>query len=217
MKTAVLTLFSLVFAITLQSPFHGAAGAAIETVVDTSGKKLRADANYYIIPAVPFTICSLVSCSNGGGLTLDSVDDSCPLDVVIEKANEGLPLTFTPYDTKKTVIRVSTDLNIRFSEVDQRCANFSTVWKVDDSHHDGSVGQRIVTTGGALGNPGENTILNWFKIEKFDDAYKLVYCPTVCPSCKPHVCKDLGMFVDSNKRKHLATSDEPFKVKFQKA
>ncbi|KAK7270708.1 hypothetical protein RJT34_26065 [Clitoria ternatea] len=216
MKITVLTLCFLVFAFTSQSPLHGAAEAALEPVIDTSGKKVRADAKYYIT-AVPFTICGFVSCFNGGGLALDnSIDDSCPLDVVVEKANEGLPLRFTPYDTKKGVVRVSTDLNIRFSEVDERCAHFSTVWKVDDSH-DGSVGQRVVTTGGALGNPGENTILNWFKIEKFDDAYKLVYCPTVCPSCKHDVCKDLGVFVDKNRRMHLATSDEPFKVKFQKA
>lgn len=211
MKTKLLA-FLLFFALTTKPLLLGAAGAAPEPVIDTSGKKLRADANYHIIPAVPFTICGFVSCFTGGGLSLDSIDESCPLDVIIEKANEGLPLRFSPVNTKKGVIRVSTDLNIFFSDSDERCPHHSTVWMLDQ--FDASIGQTYVTTGGVVGNPGEHTILNWFKIQKYEDAYKLVYCPRVCPSCH-HLCKDIGMFVDANRRMHLALSDDPFKIKFK--
>lgn len=192
----------------------GAVYASPEEVIDTSGKKLRADANYYIIPAKPFTICGFVSCFTGGGLALDMISDSCPLDVIVVKANQGLPLRFTPVIKKGTSVYVSTDLNIRFSDADSRCPHNSTVWKLD--HFDAATRQKIVTTGGVKGNPGWKTILTWFKIEKYDEAYKLVYCPSVCPSCS-HECKDLGIFVDENRQMHLALSDVPFKIKFQKS
>ncbi|QCD92519.1 kunitz trypsin inhibitor 2-like [Vigna unguiculata] len=205
----------LVFFGLISEALLGAGEAVHEAVIDTKGKKLRADANYHIIPAVPFTICGFVSCFTGGGLALGSVDDeSCPLDVVVEKANEGLPLRLLPFDTKKGVIRVSTDLNIFFSDADERCPHHSTVWRLDD--FDASVGQTYVTTGGVVGTPNQHTILNWFKILKYEDAYKLVYCPSVCPSCH-HPCKDLGVFVDENNRMRLALSDFPFKVKFNQS
>ncbi|TKY44940.1 endopeptidase inhibitor [Spatholobus suberectus] len=92
MKIKLLS-FLLFFALTSQ-PLLGAAEAAPEPVLDTSGKKLRADVNYYIVPAVPFTICGFVSCFTGGGLSLDSNDESCPLDVVVVKENQGLPLSY---------------------------------------------------------------------------------------------------------------------------
>lgn len=206
--------FLLFFALTSQQLLLGVASS--EAVIDTSGKKLRADANYHIIPAVPFTICGIVSCFTGGGLSLYN-DESCPLDVVVEKANEGLPLRFLPFNTKKSVIHVSTDLNVFFSDgADERCPHYSTVWRLsDDDHFDASIGShRFVTTGGVVGNPGRHTILNSFKIEKYDDAYKIVCCPSVCPSCH-HLCKDVGIFVEGNGRMHLALSDDPFKIKFQ--
>ena len=213
MKSTLLALALLLFAL-ISQPLLGAADASPEEVVDTSGKLLRAGANYYIIPAKPFTICGTVSCFNSGGLTLDTISESCPLDVAVEKANQGLPLQFAPVNPKRGVVRVSTDLNIMFSAADENsCPNYSTVWMLD--HFDASKGQTFVTTGGVVGNPGPQTIRNWFKIEKYDGAYKLVYCPSVCTSCK-HLCKDIGMFVDKDKRMRLALSDVPFKVKFQK-
>ncbi|XP_057762769.1 miraculin-like [Arachis stenosperma] len=212
MKFTLLALF-LLFSLGSQL-LLGASNASPEEVLDTSGKKLRTDTNYYIIPAKPFIICGIVSCFNGGGLVLDTFDETCPLDVMIEKANDGLPLQFSPINPKMGVIRVSTDLNIMFSAADQNnCPQYSTVWKLGD--YDASNGQTFVSTGGDFGNPSSQTIKSWFKIEKYEDAYKLVYCPSVCKSCK-HLCKDIGIFEDKNKRMHLALSDDPFKVKFKK-
>ena len=210
----ILLAFVLLFALSSQ-PLFGAADASPEQVIDTSGKKLRVGLNYYIVPAVPFTKCQWYGfCRNSGGLSLASIGESCPLDVVTVQGSRGLPLSFSPVDPKKGVVRVSTDLNIMFSTDHTSCAEYSPVWKLD--HFDVSKGQWFVTTGGSVGNPGWGTIRNWFKIEKFDGAYKIVFCPTVSHSSK-HLCKDVGLFVDESGYRRLALSDVPFKVKFQLA
>ncbi|XP_061355864.1 miraculin-like [Gastrolobium bilobum] len=203
MKITLLALFLLVALST--KPLLGkklrVGAAAPEQVVDTSGKKLRVGANYYIVPASP----------NFGGFSLTNTGKDCPLDVVAVDGYQGLPLTFSPINPKKGVVRVSTDLNIYFS-TETSCPQ-STVWKLDD--YDYSTGQWFVTTGGVLGNPGWQTISNWFKIEKYEDNYKLVYCPSVCIDCS-YQCNDIGIYQDQY-GKRLALSYAPFKVQFQQA
>ncbi|QCD92523.1 miraculin-like [Vigna unguiculata] len=210
----MLLAFVLLFALTTQA-LLGAADASPEQVVDTSGKKLRVGLSYFIVPASPLIGCTRYGrCVKSGGLSLASIGESCPLDVVFVAGSSGLPLSFSPVDPKKGVVRVSTDLNIMFSTDHTSCAEYSPVWKLD--HFDVAKGQWFVTTGGSVGNPSWGTIRNWFKIEKVDAAYKIVYCPTVLPSSK-HLCKDVGVFVDENGHRRLALSDVPFKVKFQLA
>ncbi|XP_027359395.1 kunitz trypsin inhibitor 2-like [Abrus precatorius] len=213
MKNTLLA-FVLLFAFSSQ-PLLGEAEASPEQVVDTLGKKLRAGLSYYIIPAMPLTKCGRYGkCRSGGGLALASIGESCPLDVVVVDGYHGLPITFSPIDPKKGMVRVSTDLNIMFTTHRTSCAEYSLVWKLDN--FDVSKRQWFVITGGSMGNPGWETIHNWFKIEKCDEAYKIVYCPNVFPSSK-HMCKDVGVFVDENGYRRLALSDVPFKVKFQLA
>ena len=118
---------------------------------------------------------------------------------------------FTPVNAKKGVVRVSTDLNIYFS-YDSVCPE-STVWKLGD--YDYSTGQWIVTTGGVVGNPSRETIANWFKIEKYEDGYKMVYCPSACNDCY-YPCSDIGIYEDQY-GKRLALSSVPYKVQFQLA
>ncbi|XP_027359275.1 miraculin-like [Abrus precatorius] len=205
------TVLALVLLIALSSqPLLGAAEASPEEVVDTFGKKLRVGANYYIIPTstIPYT-----KFRTSRGLGLASIGKPCPLDVVVVNGYHGLPLTFTPFNPKKGVIRVSTDLNIKFS-THTNCPYQSTVWKLD--RFDFSKRQWFVTTGGVVGNPSLETMHNWFKIEKYDGDYKLVYCPSMLHSSK-HLCKDVGLFVDEEGNKRLALSDVPLKVKFQQA
>ncbi|CAJ2667148.1 unnamed protein product [Trifolium pratense] len=149
--------------------------------------------------------------SSGASLGLASIRQSFPLVVV--NRYQGLPLTFKPVNPKKGVIRVSTDLNIKFSSRTISPLH-SGVWKLD--RFDFSKRRWFVTTGGIVGNPGRETINNWFKIKKYGDAYKLVYCPSVVQSFK-HLCKDVGVFVDEKGNKRLALSDVPLKVKFQQA
>ncbi|XP_058773541.1 kunitz trypsin inhibitor 5-like [Vicia villosa] len=214
MKITFLAFF-LLFAFMSSQPLLGDAEASFDQVVDTLGKKLRADANYYILPVLPIHKCGPYGkCrSSGSSLALASLEKSCPLDVVVVDKYQGLPITFTPVNPKKGVIRVSTDLNIKFTSR-PTCLHHSTVWRLD--RYNVYKRQWFVTTGGVVGNPGLETINNWFKIGKYGDAYKLMFCPSVVQSFK-HVCKDVGIFVDENGNKRLALSDVPLKVKFQQA
>ena len=199
MRTALVALVLLVALST--KPRHGAANAAPEPVLDTSGKKLSAGTNYYIVPSPRI--------EHVGGLGLASTGKNCPLDVV--PSFQGEKLIFIPVDLKKGVVRVATDLNIVFI-TDTDCPQ-SNVWKLDE--YDDSTGQWFVTTGGVVGNPGRKTISNWFKIEKYEDSYKLVYCPSVCNDCS-YQCRDLGIYEDQYGQR-LALSDVPYKVQFQLA
>ncbi|KAG4991827.1 hypothetical protein JHK87_025284 [Glycine soja] len=210
----ILLVFVLLFGLVSQ-PLLGAVDALPEAVIDTSGTELQPGLSYYVVPAMrSFTRCGKFECLNAEGLSLASIGESCPLDVVVEQRSFGLPLSFSPLDTNESVVRVSTDLNIMFctDRTSYSCAEYSPVWKLD--HFDVSKGKWFVTTGGSMGNPSWETIRNWFKIEKCDSAYRIVYCPSVCPSSK-HMCKDVGVFVDENGYRRLALSDVPFKVKFQ--
>ncbi|KAJ6402284.1 hypothetical protein OIU84_014385 [Salix udensis] len=209
MKSTLLVSFSfLLLAFVFTKPSTAGDLDATEAVLDTDGEKLRAGAEYYILPVIR---------GRGGGLTMASTrNESCPLDVVQEplEISEGLPLTFTPVNPKKGVIRVSTDLNIKFA-ASSICVQ-STVWKIQKSVS--SEIQWLVTTGGVEGNPGIETITNWFKIEKAgDDHYKIVFCPAVC-DCGA-LCRDIGVFIHDNGVRTLSLSDslQPFLVHFKKA
>ncbi|TKY44942.1 miraculin protein [Spatholobus suberectus] len=92
----ILLAFVLLFALSSQ-PLIGAADASPEQVVDTSGKKLRSGLSYYIVPAVPSTRCGRYGkCMSGGGLSLASIGESCPLDVVVVPGSHGLPWNHLP-------------------------------------------------------------------------------------------------------------------------
>ncbi|MED6147314.1 hypothetical protein PIB30_043081 [Stylosanthes scabra] len=204
MKNTLLALFLLLTLTT--KPLLGVAGSTPEQVVDTSGKLIRAGLNYYIVPTSP----------NVGGLSLISTGKfTCPLDVVLTTLDpngcRGQPVVFQPVNVKKGVVCVNTDLNIYFA-YESICE--STVWMLKG--YDNSTGQWFVTTNnGVLGNPSSNPVANWFKIEKYEDGYKLVYCPNVCKNCY-HKCSDIGIYEDQY-GKRLALSNVPFKVRFQLA
>ncbi|KAL9994492.1 putative proteinase inhibitor I3, Kunitz legume, kunitz inhibitor STI-like superfamily [Helianthus debilis subsp. tardiflorus] len=196
MKTILLLILFSTVSLSLGQP-------SPDAVRDIAGNLLRSGTEYYILP---------VFRGRGGGVTLAPTrNESCPLDVVQEgfELEDGLPLTFTPVDPKKGVIRESTDLNIIFS-ASSICIQ-SNVWMLEEYE-----GQRIISGRGTAGNPGRETISNWFKIEKYENGYKLVYCPTVCDLCRP-VCGDIGVVFAENGSRRLAISDVPFMIKFRKA
>ncbi|XP_043698701.1 kunitz trypsin inhibitor 5-like [Telopea speciosissima] len=182
--------------------------AVADTIRDTAGDELRSDVEYYILPVIS---------GEGGVLTLSNLGNAtkCPLVVVQEQVetSTGFPVTFSLADTNEVIIQESMDLNIKFSAV-TTCTQ-STVWQLK-SDDESSSDQRFVTTGGVEGNPGRETLANWFRIETYDDNYKLNFCPSVCDSCRPQ-CQDIGILVDNNGYRRLAgLDDEAFKVKFQK-
>lgn len=187
--------------------------AALAPVFDLYGKPLRSGEEYYVVPVVR---------GRGGGLTLGSTGNkTCPLDVLQEplEVKDGLPLIFHPTDGKRgAVVRISTDHNIKFS-ASSICVQ-STVWKLE---LDESIQKYVITTGGVEGNPGRETISNWFKIEKYNSSsssnrdYKLFFCPTVCDFCKV-ICRDVGVVVeDGVRRLSVSLTDDitPFRLNFK--
>ncbi|KAJ4828764.1 hypothetical protein Tsubulata_035420 [Turnera subulata] len=211
MRSAVLLILPfLLFALATKPLLGEAAAKEPEVVRDLNGGKLRAGIDYYILPAVRG--------GGGGGLTMGSRgEQTCPPDVVQDRheVSKGLPLTLTPLNSSKKghVVRVSTDLNIKFSAA-SACVDQSNVWNLDN--YDGFIKQWFVTTSGEQGNPGARTVSSWFKIEKNGDDYSLRFCPTVCDYCRV-LCRDIGIFVDETGVRRLALSDVPFKVMFKKA
>ncbi|KAK7315098.1 hypothetical protein VNO77_33630 [Canavalia gladiata] len=206
MRTSLLAFSIICFAFTIEL-FIGITAAAPEPVLDISGQKLRTGVKYYILPAI--------RAKGAGGLTAASTgNDTCPLFVVQEKLESlrGTPVTFTPYNAQKGVILTSTDLNIKSYVTKTTCAN-TPVWKLLKV----LTGVWFLSTGGVEGNPGIETIVNWFKIEKAEKDYVLSFCPSVC-KCQT-LCRELGIYVDDDGNKHLALSDKvpSFRVVFKKA
>ncbi|KAG7592057.1 Proteinase inhibitor I3 Kunitz legume [Arabidopsis thaliana x Arabidopsis arenosa] len=172
--------------------------AAVEPVKDINGKPLLAGYNYYILPVVR---------GRGGGLTMSNFkNETCPRSVIQDQfeVSQGLPVKFSPYD-KSRIVRVSTDQNIKFSP--------TSIWEL--ANFDETTSQWFISTCGVEGNPGQKTVGNWFKIDEFENDYKIRFCPTVCNFCKV-ICRDVGVFVQDGKRR-LALSEVPLKVMFKKA
>lgn len=171
-------------------------------VIDTDGNVLRSGTNYYVIPAKH---------GQGGGLTLARGSGQiCPLEVVqeVNEGSKGLPVNFASAN-KDGIIRENIDLNIKFSDASTCAPN--TVWRAEFSN-----GKRTLTSQGILGRPGQNTISNWFKIGRSNAHYKLVYCPSVCNTCKPD-CADVGSSIGENGRRSLVLNNKALEVMFKKA
>nr|GLL35921.1 kunitz trypsin inhibitor 2-like [Ipomoea trifida] len=176
-------------------------------VKDSSGQEVLTGVDYYILPAADGNT------EGGGGLTLASgPNTTCPLLVVQspDPSSNGFAVQFSSVNPASTNVQESVDHNIKFSAA-SICV-MSTLWRIDLEE---IRGQYVVGTGGEEGNPGRDTISNWFKVRSDGDAYKLYYCPTVCDTCRP-VCGDLGILVVDGIR-ILAITDNPLRVVFKKA
>ncbi|GMJ06621.1 ARABIDOPSIS THALIANA KUNITZ TRYPSIN INHIBITOR 5 [Hibiscus trionum] len=185
-STAVLFLFFLFSA----NPFSLPATAAKEPVLDTDGEELRSGTPYYIQSATPFA----------GGLELEplfSTGIPCPKIVAQSRFTNGLPVFFNPVDSTSTntTVYLSTDVNIGFPGFDAHCRSSNT-WRV--APYSTLPGIWWIANGGEIDNPGTQTLLTWFKIEKIGAAYKLTFCPTVCESCIT-LCNDIGRYTYQNK------------------
>ncbi|XP_021722896.1 kunitz trypsin inhibitor 2-like [Chenopodium quinoa] len=185
--------------------------AANTAVLDIDGQPLQADTNYYILP---------VFRGRGGGVTLAPKNSTqpCPLYVAQDnlELSKGLPLKFYPVNPKDRRIPLSTDLNIVF-DVSTICVQ-STGWSLT-SFDDDETQRLYIGISGTIGNPGIETISNWFKIEKAGSGkydYKIVFCPGVCEFCRP-ICGDVGVFIKKDGTRFLGLlSDQPLLVKFKK-
>ncbi|OVA05536.1 Proteinase inhibitor I3 [Macleaya cordata] len=204
MRKSLVVSALLLSSMAILSSMAAAMAATNKTVLDVDGNKLQTKTNYYVLPVIR---------GRGGRLALGLRNKTCPFFVVQEnfEVSNGIPLKFLPTDSNMKVVHLSVDMNIVFSSA-TICVQ-STAWRVGDI--DGLTGKRYVKTAGVTGNPGLGTVSNWFKIERYRDDYKLVFCPGVCMFCKV-VCGDLGVFFEDGKR-WLGLSDVPLAVMFKKA
>ncbi|KAI5674943.1 hypothetical protein M9H77_05893 [Catharanthus roseus] len=189
--------------------YFSSASKVPHSVLDTARNTLRTSLYYYIFPA------DTISPDRGGGLAVGGIgNELCPLTVIQRKIylEDGLPLQFFPFNHKRGVVRLSTDLNIQFAFPDS--CNQTMVWKLED--YDISTGKYFVGVNGTAGKPGQKSLANWFKIEPFGRDYKLRYCPSVCKFCKV-ICKGVGLVIDQNGKRRLALSDVPYKIVFRQA
>ncbi|XP_058079933.1 miraculin-like [Magnolia sinica] len=180
-------------------------------VLDMQGNDLQSGMDYHVMVATLG--------SGGGGLSLTSQHNtSSPYVMQTRKDSDGKRLRFNPASSSmdgiirqplprswataegmigenpsgKSVIRESSDLNIRFSSI-------PSVWKLGEPDE---LGMRYVMIGGKVGHPGRSTVNNWFKIEKVrygKHTYKMMYCPSVCGSCKT-ACGELGISYQNGTR-----------------
>lgn len=174
-------------------------------VLDTDGNEVQSNTKYNVFP---------LERGNGGGLALSAKDRPCPFIVMQEnyESSSGLPLKLFPLENKQQIVNLSTYLNIVFSAA-TICVQ-STVWKLGGV--DEITGRRYVSSGGIMGRPGVHSVDTWFKLEKYGNGYKIVWCPTnVCNTCKV-VCGNVGVFVENGKR-WLGLSDVPLVVVFKRS
>lgn len=109
-------------------------------------------------------------------------------------------------------VPLSADVNVKFFTLTAACSN-ETVWRV--GKYDEAAEKFPVATGGVEGNPGPETIGNWFKIEKHGPGYKFVFCPSVTGS-RQVVCQDVGVFSGAGGARILGLGDAPLVVTFKR-
>lgn len=196
--TTMFQLFIVCLCIFTKLLFCMAAEAPEPVVV--GGKILRTGLPYHVVEAD--INGNMIAGKDYHGLSFGA-DANSPIEVL--KGSTGKPMFFSPVNPKKGTLRVSTDFNVVFWDTTE-------VWML---RYDPITGQNLVSIGGVAGNPGLETLRNWFKLEKYGNAYKFMYCPTsVCPKCKDNIiCKNVGVSVKDGKRL-LGLSDEPFLVTF---
>ncbi|XP_031090492.1 miraculin-like [Ipomoea triloba] len=211
-STTVFCSFLLFSFLALQFSPPCAAASQPNPVLDMTGKIVRQGIDYYIKP---------IRQDLGLGLNLASVGNhTCPLSVVQKEPYDGgTPVTFFPVNPKKGVIREWTDMNVEFPkgysfvEALDACPGYSFVWTLD-GYKPLSSETHYVVNGGVKGNPGRDTIKNWFKVAKSGEGYRFVFCPSVCEYCEV-ICKNVGIVVEDGQRR-LALTDDPLELKFER-
>ncbi|KAK9085460.1 hypothetical protein Sjap_025871 [Stephania japonica] len=186
-------------------------------VVDADGDRVQVGVEYYLV--------SNIWGAGGGGLALGrnrNPTKICPLSVVQMSSDlmNGLPISFFPVNDSpvgRRAVRTSTDYIVQFNTTGtvSRICGKEPKWKLDESD-----GKYFISTTNEI----TTDMMYKFKIERVGgiaslNNYKLSYCPTVCRTCVPLLCKDIG--VDWNPtdrlRRLVLTDDSPFVFLFFKA
>ncbi|PHU25642.1 hypothetical protein BC332_03974 [Capsicum chinense] len=134
-------------------------------------------------------------------------DSSCP-DGAFKYNGEGgssrTAIRLIPY-TNIGSIHENQDFNIRFSEYNSGCSNYTT-WKVEE--HGASIkGVSLVSTrGGTIGQVDSS----WFRLVSFSyeyaTGYRLLHCPgpIMCPTCTSDACNIVWMVMVEGRRLQIA-------------
>ncbi|KAK8548832.1 hypothetical protein V6N13_054398 [Hibiscus sabdariffa] len=202
MKTTTASLFLLfIFSITQSSFLFGVSNAADDAVLDRDGDEVLTGVRYYVVSAIWG--------AGGGGLAIGRESGRpCP-EIVVQRLSDtdyGIPVVFSNPKHGGDVVRLSSDVQVKFDGPRDRLCLTSTVWKLQ--HYDESAGKTWVELGGAEGGHVCGPLKNWFKIEKsgMDRVYKFKYCP--CGSPKP-LCKEIEKAQDTDGQMRLALADGP--------
>ncbi|KAE8683362.1 21 kDa seed protein [Hibiscus syriacus] len=179
----------------------GLANAANNAVLDANGEE--------VVTGVPYYVVSGIIGAGGGGLAIGREKGRpCP-EIVVQRpfdVDYGNPVIISNADPNDDVVRVSSDVNLKFvGPIDTVCQT-TRVWKVQ--HRDDSTGKRFVELGGEEGNPGCDTKKSWFKIEETggERMYKFKYCPSVCGSSAT-ACNEIEKASAKDGQIRLAISD----------
>ncbi|KAM3319400.1 kunitz trypsin inhibitor 5-like [Capsicum chacoense] len=206
--TQFMVSFLFLFALSTTSSLLVKAQGDSEPVLDDSGNPILRGVNYVILP---------VGGGNGGGLHVTNAWKETSPRYVGPHTDEsalGSSVQFSPaVNPKDNTIKLSTDMNVKFTSIS--LSGSSTVWRVNRNADQQTM---FVTVGGVEGNPGRETFDNWFKIDKYEDAYKFNYCPAVCSYCQT-ICGDVGILTESDggrKLLFISRGIYPLKVKFHK-
>lgn len=181
---------------------------ATESLFDMDGDAVMPGNKYYIVSAIWG--------AGGGGLDLaHGRNGYCPLDVIQHGTSlmRGTSVTFYTQDNSTGyAVQTSSDVNIKFNAEPDTCEDKLPVWKVDD--YDRKTRKYFITTGGVLGNPGCETVGNWFRFESVgyegsNGVYKMAHCPSVCDSRYSKLCKEIGIHFYRGQRR-LVLTDHAF-------
>ncbi|KAK9085195.1 hypothetical protein Sjap_025606 [Stephania japonica] len=188
-KMSLLTLTSILLFISMAFTTINARIVIPVPVVDADGDPVQLGVYYHL---VPFTL------DTGGGLARGpnrNHNKTCPLSVVQLPLNgkKGLPIRFflSLIPVEERVVRTSTDHIFQFNN--SSICGKDPIWKLDA--FDESVGKYFISTTNQI-----TTDMKYkFKIERVGsfasvNNYKLSYCPTVCSTCVPLLCKNIGVY-----------------------
>ncbi|KAK7270775.1 hypothetical protein RJT34_26186 [Clitoria ternatea] len=204
MKSAtLLTVSFFLFSFITNLPLIFSKGA--EQVLDTNGNPIFPGSRVYIMPAI--------FGAAGGGVRLGQTGNStCPVTVLQDYSEvvTGLSVKFTILaDVSTGIIFTGTELEIEFEEKPACASSSKWVVVVDDFP-----GGAWVGIGGDEDHQGKQVLSGGrFNIQKYDVAYKIVFCPEV--TAPPGLCYDIGRRDNNeNGRRLVLTNGDPYQVVF---
>lgn len=177
-----LILSFLLFTFITNLPSNNAAPSFPSDVLDTDGNPLIQGTEYYIFPAN--------DSAYSGGITLGKAGNSkCPLNVVQNKYQLGIPVKFTIPESPDSIISTGYDFEIQFTDKPD-CAK-SSEWLV---FVDSTTKLRYVGIGGPENDHGVETIDGRFVITKYrsESSYSLSFCFERSGECAPLGLKEFN-------------------------